>query len=196
MLGRLTIGVMLIAMGILAILDNIPTLALEPQPRHYMALAVTILGLGLVVGGFVGRARGLILLGIVLVPTMLFSPAFEYNWNSEQFNRVVRPLTFAELEDSYNIDVGSIVVDLRRLPWDGEEVDLDVEVDAGNIEIIIPDGVGLVGQASLDVGQVSALGQVSGGVGRPSLTFDEPGPLGTLDLSAVADVGNISIING
>jgi phage shock protein PspC (stress-responsive transcriptional regulator) len=195
-LGRITIGMMLIGMGILAILDNIPALALEPQPRHYMALAVTILGLGLVVGGFAGRARGLILLGIVLVPTMLFSPVFEYNWNSEDFNREIRPLTFAELADSYTIDVGSIVIDLRRLPWDGEEIDLDVEVDAGNIEIIIPDGVGLVGEASLDVGQVTALGQVSAGLGRPSLTFDEPGSRGTLDLSAIADVGNISIING
>ena len=195
-LGRITIGVILIGMGVLAILDNIPALALEPQPRHYMALAVTILGLGLVVGGFVGRARGLILLGIVLVPTMLFSPVFEYNWNSEEFNRIVRPLTFAELEDSYSIDVGSIVIDLRRLPWEGEVVDLEVEVDAGNIEIIIPDGVGLVGEASLDVGQVAALDQVSAGLGRPTLIFDEPGSLGTLDLSAIADVGNISIING
>jgi len=195
-LGRLTIGMMLIGMGILAILDNIPALALEPQPRHYLALAVTILGLGLVVGGFVGRARGLILLGIVLVPTMLFSPVVEYNWDSGDFNRQIRPLTFAELEDSYSIDVGSIVIDLRRLPWDGEEIDLDVEVDAGNIEVIIPDGVGLVGEASLDVGQVTALGQVSAGMGRPTLTFNEPGLRGTLDLSVIADVGNISIVNG
>jgi phage shock protein PspC (stress-responsive transcriptional regulator) len=195
-LGRITIGMMLIGMGILAILDNIPTLALEPQPRHYMALAVTILGLGLVVGGFAGRARGLILLGIVLVPTMLFSPVFEYNWNSEDFNREIRPVSFAELEDSYVIDVGSILIDLRRLPWDGEEIDLDVEVDAGNIEIIIPEGVGLIGEASLDVGQVTALDQVAGGVGGPSLAFDQPGLRGTLVLSAVADVGNINIING
>ena len=202
-LGRITIGVILIGMGILAILDNIPVLALEPQPRHYMALAVTILGLGLVVGGFVGRARGLILVGIVLVPTLLFSPVVEYNWNLGDFNnppptanREIRPSTFAELEDSYSIDVGSIVIDLRRLPWDGEEIDLDVEVDAGNIEVIIPDGVGLVGEASLDVGQVSALGQVSAGLDRPTLTFDEPGSRGTLDLSAIADIGNISIING
>ncbi|HSK06688.1 MAG TPA: PspC domain-containing protein, partial [Acidimicrobiia bacterium] len=58
-LGRITIGVMLVGLGVLAILDNITMLNLEPQPRHYMALAVTILGLGLVAGGFVGRARWL-----------------------------------------------------------------------------------------------------------------------------------------
>ena len=194
-LGRITIGVMLVGLGVLAILDNITMLALEPQPRHYMALAVTILGLGLVAGGFVGRARWLILLGVVMVPTMLFSPVFEYNWNSDNFDRTVRPVTFAELEGPYHIDVGNLVVDLRQLPWDGQSIDLDLSVDAGNIEVIVPDGVGLVGEASLDVGQVTVLDRVSAGIGNPTLTFDEPGPLGTVELDASADVGNISIIN-
>ena len=195
-LGRITIGVMLVGLGVLAILDNITMLNLEPQPRHYMALAVTILGLGLVAGGFVGRARWLILLGVVMVPTMLFSPVFEYNWNSDNFDRTIRPVTFAELDSSYSIDVGSLVVDLRQLPWDGQSIDLDLSVDAGNIELIVPDGVGLVGEASLDVGQVTVLDRVTAGIGNPTLTFDDPGPLGTVELDATADVGNITVING
>jgi phage shock protein PspC (stress-responsive transcriptional regulator) len=195
-LGRITIGVILVGLGVLAILDNITMLDLEPQPRHYMALAVTILGLGLVAGGFVGRARWLILLGVVMVPTMLFSPVFEYNWNSDNFDRTIRPVTFAELDGSYSIDVGSLVVDLRQLPWDGQSIDLDLSVDAGNIEVIVPDGVGLVGEASLDVGQVTVLDRVTAGIGNPTLIFDDPGPLGTVELDASADVGNISVING
>lgn len=194
-LGRITIGVILVGLGILAILDNITMLDLEPQPRHYMALAVTILGLGLVAGGFVGRARWLILLGVVMVPTMLFSPVFEYNWNSDNFDRTIRPASFAELEGSYSIDVGNLVVDLRQLPWDGQSIDLDLSVDAGSIEVIVPDGVGLVGEASLDVGQVTVLDRVSAGIGNPTLSFDEPGSLGTVELDVSGDVGNISVTN-
>lgn len=194
-LGRITIGVILVGLGVLAILDNITMFNLEPQPRHYMALAVTILGLGLVAGGFIGRARWLILLGVVMVPTMLFSPVFEYNWNSDNFDRTISPASFAELEGSYSIDVGNLVVDLRQLPWDGQSIDLDLSVDAGNIEVIVPDGVGLVGEASLDVGQVTVLDRVSAGIGNPTLSFDEPGPLGTVELDASGDVGNISVIN-
>lgn len=194
-LGRITIGVILVGLGILAILDNITMFDLEPQPRHYMALAVTILGLGLVAGGFIGRARWLILLGVVMVPTMLFSPVFEYNWNSDNFDRTIRPASFAELEGSYSIDVGNLVVDLRQLPWDGQSIDLDLSVDAGSIEVIVPDGVGLVGEASLDVGQVTVLDRVSAGIGNPTLSFDEPGSLGTVELDASGDVGNISVTN-
>jgi phage shock protein PspC (stress-responsive transcriptional regulator) len=192
-LGRLTIGVMLIGVGILAILDNIPALALEPQPRHYMALAVTILGLGLVVGGFVGRARGLILLGIVLVPTMLFSPAFEYDWNTDSFDRTVAPDAFAELDTSYNLDVGNLVIDLSDLPWDGEVIQLDVRVDAGNIEILLPDEVGVVGKATVDVGRVAGLGRESSGLGNPTIEMDEPGFRGTVELDAAVNAGNIEI---
>jgi phage shock protein PspC (stress-responsive transcriptional regulator) len=192
-LGRITIGVMLVSLGVLAILDNIPGLPIEPQPRHYMALATVVIGLGLIVGGFVGRARWLILIGALLVPTLLFSPVFEYEWNSEEFDRTVSPDTFAELEDSYALDVGNLVIDLTDLPWDGETVDLEARVDAGNIEIWIPPGVGLEGEASVDLGHVGAFGRESSGLGNPTLQFDNPGPVGTVVLDAAVDLGNIDI---
>ncbi|HEU5111802.1 MAG TPA: PspC domain-containing protein [Acidimicrobiia bacterium] len=192
-LGRITIGVVLVSLGILAILDNIPGVPIEPQPRHYIALATVIIGLGLIVGGFVGRARWLILIGALLVPTLLFSPVFEYNWNSEEFDRTVSPDEFAELEDSYSLDVGNLVIDLTDLPWDGETVDLEARVDAGNIEIWIPLGVGLEGEAMVDIGRVGAFGRETSGLGNPTLQFDRPGPEGTVVLDASVDVGNIDI---
>jgi phage shock protein PspC (stress-responsive transcriptional regulator) len=192
-LGRITIGVVLIGLGILAILDNIPGIPIEPQPRHYVALAVTILGVGLIVGGFVGRARWLIIPAAILIPTVLFSPAFEYEWNSENFDRSYAPDSFDELESGYTQEVGNLVIDLSDLPWDGEEIDLAASVDAGNLEIILPPGVGLEGEATVDVGRVAAFGRESSGLGGPGLTFDNPGPEGTVVLDAEVDLGNIDI---
>jgi phage shock protein PspC (stress-responsive transcriptional regulator) len=192
-LGRITIGLVLVSLGVLAILDNIPGIPIEPQPRHYIALATVVVGLGLIVGGFVGRARWLILIGALLVPTLLFSPVFEYEWNTDDFDRTVSPDTFAELEDSYALEVGNLVIDLTDLPWDGETVDLEARVDAGNIEIWIPPGVGLEGEASVDVGHVGAFGRESSGLGGPTLEFDTPGPAGTVVLDATVDLGNIDI---
>jgi phage shock protein PspC (stress-responsive transcriptional regulator) len=192
-LGRITLGVMLIGAGVLAILDNIASLPIHAEPRHYMALTVTILGLGLMVGGFMGRARWLILVGVILVPTMLFSPAFEYDWSADTFDRIYSPDSFGELRDSYVQDVGNLRIDLTHLPWSGQEVVLDVEVDAGNIDLVIPPGVGIVGEATVDVGQVSAPPREVVGLGTPTLTFDEPGDRGTIDLDARVDVGSINI---
>jgi phage shock protein PspC (stress-responsive transcriptional regulator) len=192
-LGRITIGVMLISLGVLAILDNISGIAIAPQPRHYMALAITVLGVGLMVGGFVGRARWLILAAVVMVPSMMFSSVFEYDWNSDTFGQSVAPETFAELDEIYFVEIGSLQIDLTELPWDGREIDLEARVDAGNIEIHLPEGVGLVGEASVDAGRVASNGRESAGVGSPGLRFDNPGSLGTVNLDASVDIGNIEI---
>jgi phage shock protein PspC (stress-responsive transcriptional regulator) len=194
LLGRMTIGVMLLSLGVLAILDNIPGIPLEPEPRHYMALAVTVLGVGLLVGGFVGRARWLILLAVVMVPTMLFSPVFEYSWTSDDFDRRISPAAFDDLQTNYHFDVGSLYIDLTDLPWEGQSIEIDASVDAGNIEIRIPDEVGLIGEASVDVGRVASDGRESAGLGNPTLRFnDDTGTLGTVNLDATVDIGNIEI---
>ena len=192
-LGRITLGVLLVGLGVLAILDNIPGLPIEAHPRHYVALAVTLLGVGLIVGGFVGRARWLIIPAAILIPTVLFSPAFEYEWSDENFDRSYFPDSFEELESGYTQEIGNVMIDLTGLPWDGEEVDLSVSVDAGNIEILVPPGVGLVGEATVDVGRVAAFGRESSGLGGPSLTFNRPGPDGNVLLDAEVDLGNIEI---
>lgn len=192
-LGRITIGVMLLAMGVLAVLDNFEGVPVYPEPRHYLALAVTILGVGLLVGAIAGRARWLILVAVVLVPTMLFSPAFEYEWTSETFDEFHSPTTFDEVNEFYSLDIGNLVIDLTELPWDGELIDINARVDAGNIEIRIPHSVGLVGNASVDIGHVGAPDRESSGLGNPNLAFDDPRQAGTVNLDAHVDLGNIDI---
>ena len=192
-LGRLTIGFMPLGMGVLAVLDNISAIAIDAEPRHYLALAVTTLGVGLLVGAVVGRARWLILVAVIALPTLLFSPVFEFDWNSEEFDRNITPIAFVALEPMYSIDVGNLVIDLRDLPWDGQTVDLNVHVDAGNLEIYVPDGVAIVGEASVDIGRVAAPGRESAGLGNPRLVFDYAGELGLVNIDATVDIGNIEI---
>jgi hypothetical protein len=192
-LGRLTIGVALLGLGVLAILDNFDVFAVEIEPRHYLALAVTIIGVGLLVGSIVGRARWLILLGAIMIPTLMFSPVFETEWNRANFDRTEVPTTFDQVQRTYELDLGSMVIDLRQLPWDGEEIPLTASIDAGNLEIFLPDGVGIIGTASVDAGEVSEPGRSSSGIGDPSLDWQETGELGTVLLDAEVNLGNIEI---
>lgn len=193
MLGRLTIGFILVGLGVLAVLDNIEGLPIEAHPRHYMGLAVTILGVGLLVGSIAGRARWLILVGAILVPTLIFSPAFEYGWSDVNVERQIRPLTVAEIEPVSSIDFGTLVIDLRDIAWEGETVDLDASVDIGRIVIYLPDGVGISGGASVDIGRVAEPGRSTGGLGDPRLEWDEQGVLGTVLLDAEVNIGSIEI---
>lgn len=190
-LGRLTIGAMLLAMGGLAVLDTV--VGINIGPRHYLALAVTVVGVGLLVGSVVGRARWLILVGAVLVPTLLFSPLFDSGWRWSGVDRYLAPVEIAEVETSYQADLGSLVIDLTQLPWDGEEIPVDIRMSAGSVRLYLPDEVGIVGTARVDVGRVWEPGRSSAGISNPALTWDEPGELGTVLLEARVDVGEIRI---
>ena len=193
LLGRLTIGLMLLGAGILAVVANTTDLV-RAEPRHYLALAVTILGLGLIVGALAGRARWLILLGMVLLPTLLFSPVFEWDWTSDNFDRTVVVESFDQLEEAYSINVGSLVIDLTHLPWEGKEISLSARVDAGNIEVLVPHDVGITGTASVEVGRVGGPdGHSVSGLGDPNITFNIPGSAGNVDLDLAVDVGNIDV---
>lgn len=193
MLGRLTLGAALVAAGILAVLDNIATLPIDAGPRHYLALIVAVLGLGLILGAFIGRARWLILLGVLLIPTLLASPAFEYDWRSDEFDVRILPLDFDQLNETYAIEVGSLTIDLSQLPWNGETIRLNARADAGDIDIFVPEGVGIRGQATADAGRVASEGRIAAGIGRPTLDFFEDGDLGSVLLDVSVDVGNIDI---
>ena len=187
---------MLLGMGVLAILDNIPDIAIDAEPRHYLALAVTILGIGLLVGAVAGRARWLILVAIVMIPTLMFSPVFEWDWSSDSYDVYEAPATFTEVDGVYSLDVGNLVIDLTDLPWDGETVTLTASVDVGNLELRVPRNVDVVGEASVDIGRVGGPGRESAGLGNPHLEFNETsGDLGTLLLDAHVDLGNIDIFN-
>ncbi len=192
-LGRLTMGAILVGLGGLAILDNIPALAIDANPRHYMALAVTILGVGLLVGSIIGRARWLILVGVIMIPSLIFNTALDYDWDSPEFNREVTPVAFEEVEPNVRVDVGRLFIDLTELPWDGEEVVLDADVSVGSLQITVPDGVGIVGRAGVNIGRVEEPGRSASGLGDRQLTWNEPGPLGTLFLDAEVNIGNLEI---
>jgi len=58
LLGRLTLGTVFIGLGIMAMLDTSDVI--RPSFSHYMALALGIVGVGLLVGSVYGRSRGLI----------------------------------------------------------------------------------------------------------------------------------------
>jgi phage shock protein PspC (stress-responsive transcriptional regulator) len=191
MLGRVTFGVMAIALGVLALLDNTTTLV-DPSARHYIALAMTVLGIGLITGAVIGRARWLILVGVLGLPFLFGSPALEYDfedWGSA--TEYQTPTEFADLQQ-YDHSIGRFVLDLRELPWNGEEVDLVVSMSIGELLIMLPDDVSVTGTADVGIGHVEFGSDQSSGLG-PELALNAAGNNGTLNLDAKLGIGEIDI---
>lgn len=163
-LGRITIGVTVIALGLLAVLDRM-SVAVGAEPRHYLALAVATLGLGVLVGTFYGKARWLIPIGLLLIPPMVAASVAEAGVGSWQSPQVVRPERFAALASLYEQPLGEMVVDLTELPWNGETVEVRAELGIGRLLLLVPAGVAIEASGEVGIGAFTSINSTEGGFG-------------------------------
>jgi hypothetical protein len=140
-LGRVTLSVALVVVGLLvgwnAATDS------DVPGRIVFAAALGVVGLGLVVGAVAGRARGLVVWGVLL--TALASVAAvvpDVPMNGGIGDRTWRPATVADLRSEYQLGIGDMELDLSRLDLtDAGRLRVDVRQGVGDMTVVIPDDV-------------------------------------------------------
>ena len=197
-LGRVFAGVAVIAVGVLGLFDEVIA-GFHPDLHHYVALALGVIGLGVVVGAWFGRPAGLVTLGIVLIPVLLLSRLAEaggVNIISMEFTSVGnvqhRPGSVEDIRESYELGVGGLTIDLREVDFAGHTVAMATEVGIGEVVVRLPEGVsadvsGHVGMGTLQVGDWDR-----GGIGvEADLRLE--GSAGTLVLDSEVGIGEIEV---
>jgi phage shock protein PspC (stress-responsive transcriptional regulator) len=166
----------------------------------YAALPLAVVGAMLLLGAFVGRPGGLVLLGSLLVPALAVTTVVDsVHW--EERTQRHTPLTAAEVRDSYTIGNGRMVVDLSRVadPAALAGRHLDITGKAGEIRVILPPGVRTDVDASLKfAGSVEAGGLRDDSGFSPDLTTTLYPPGATtsgpsMSLDVHARVGHLEI---
>jgi phage shock protein PspC (stress-responsive transcriptional regulator) len=186
-----TLALILLAEGVLGTLDlaGVPV-----TDSAYPALALGITALMLLVGAFYGRAGGLILIGLVAtVVTVGATVAGEYD--GERIDQT--PLTAAQVDDSYSVGSGEVVLDLSRVR-DVEDLDgrdLEVHAGFGRVEVVLPDGVDVAIDARVEgPGHLAVLGGDRGGVNIEEQSSVDGGvDAPRLDLEAWVGVGEVEV---
>ncbi len=189
-LGRLTLGAMLVTIGIMAAVD-VSDLT-HPSSRHYFAAAILVIGIGLLIGTFFGRSRGLIVFGLLLTPIVLVAALADIRFDGEFGDIDVIAASPDDLEASYHLAGGDIYLDLRRLELAGETVTIDADVSAGQIEVLLPTEYLVEIDGEVRLGELDILGRTSGGFGR-SRTATRPGTGGTVNLILDAGIGTVAV---
>jgi phage shock protein PspC (stress-responsive transcriptional regulator) len=199
-LGRITLGLTLVAAGGVALADQISPL-IDAAPRHYLAVAVLTVGLGLMVGTIWGRARWLIVVGLLLLPALFGSHAAEFGFvegpegftgglvYGAAFGKIELEVTEeSELEPEYRVGFGTITLDLSRLSLT-EPRRSEVSVGAGDITVIVPENLNIALDAASGLGSVELFGERH--LGRVEHSSDREGPL--LELVLRTGAGEIVI---
>jgi hypothetical protein len=147
---------MLVGLGALALASTAWGVAVDPG--LYAGVAMGSIGIGLLVGTWFGRARFLIVLGVLLLPfawmASFVDVPLQGPWGSHRFS----PASAAEVQETYHVSGGELVLDLSRLESDGDPITVAADVGVGELRVYVPDGASVDLDASVGGGAMSILG--------------------------------------
>lgn len=184
-----TLALIALSEGLLGIID---LAGADVATSAYPALAVGICGVMLLVGSFFGRAGGIIVVGLVSAVVLAITTAVGH-WDVDRTTPT--PASAAMVEDTYSMNNGEIILDLRDVSdvnaLDGRTIELDGE--AGHIEVILPRFLGATVHADIDgPGNIRLFGDETGdwgftksatnGLDQPHITIDAQLNVGEIEV--------------
>jgi phage shock protein PspC (stress-responsive transcriptional regulator) len=189
-----TLALVAIALGSLGLYDAAGGSVVDSA---YPALALAVVGAMLVLGAVVGRAGGLILLGILSALALgVTSVADSVGWSGDDGERLsVTPTSAAEVRSDYAVHSGRVFVDLSEVR-DPQELDgrvIDVHASAGEVVVVLPDGIRSEVDADIDgPGQIDLPDNDSGGIDN-ALDGSYGSGSGTVTITTRLSVGHIDV---
>lgn len=192
-LGQITFFTMLFVLGMLALID---VAGVTVSVSAYFAAALVTLAAGLIVGAWIGRARGLIFLALLATLGLAVSSGTE-RWGGDFSNEVLRPRSVAAVADRYDFPLGNETIDLRGVDFTGAQQDTTITMKAGQVRVLLPDNVDTTASVDVVRGRAQIFGRDFSGndVGTQSVTdtgADGPGG-GTLRLTISMNAGNVEV---
>jgi phage shock protein PspC (stress-responsive transcriptional regulator) len=189
-----TLALIAFTEGVLGIVD----LAGVPiADSAYAAVAVGVIGVMLVVGSVIGRAGGLIFLGL-LASVVLAAGTASDQWDTQQM--IHTPKTADEVVDSYYLETGEQVIDLTEVS-DIEELDgqtIKVSGEVGGISVVVPEDVDVHVTADVDgPGGYDLFDEQGGGIDwHRTATYDGGTNVPSIEIDASLSVGAIKVDTG
>jgi phage shock protein PspC (stress-responsive transcriptional regulator) len=160
----------------------------------YVAVALAVVALGLLVGTLVGDGGPLIAIGIVLATVLAVGSVFPSGRIGTQ--RPV-PTAAADVEPHYRHGIGELHLDLTQVSDPDLLAGRTIHVDAGigQTTVIVPDGLKVAVDTHLRAGQVDLFGRMDNGT-DVSMADANDGPDGTaLTIDIDQKVGQIEVIS-
>ncbi|MFJ8432675.1 PspC domain-containing protein [Kitasatospora sp. NPDC094019] len=164
-----------------------------------LATALLVIGLTLLVGAKFGRARRLVVPGVLLTVALTAIGQSSVSAQNLLGERTWTAVSAVQLEAKYTLGVGSARLDLGGLDPAGATLATEVELGAGDMTVTVPSDVTVNVRTEVGLGQVQVPGLDSpdNGPGKRSyqvLPANGQTSKGTLDLALRIGLGNIKVV--
>jgi hypothetical protein len=188
-LTGLTLSVAAIAVAITVLASE----STESNWTTYVAVALGVVAVGLLVGTFFGRPGPLIPIGILLTILLAVGSLMP---SAGMGDKEVEPLNAASVDGSYRHGLGDFRFDLTHVN-DAEQLlgsTIELENGAGDITVTVPDDLNVAIDAQVDAGEIRTFNRKTSGTDvtlvRPA---DDPGQP-TLTIKIRETFGGIEVI--
>jgi len=158
----LTFSALLVALGTAALLDLSGAIDLPAQ--GFVAIALVVTGTGLLVGGWYGRSRGLIALGLLLTLAASTVRVLDVPLRGGDGEVRWQPTSVEQLNDPYHLRTGSAVIDLTALEFGEGGHTVNTSVGVGELIVLVPAGVRTRVLGHLGAGTATVFGRGYDGV--------------------------------
>jgi phage shock protein PspC (stress-responsive transcriptional regulator) len=191
-LGWFVLGMALAAAGLLATLDQAGAISL--RPGQYMGLILAILGGGMLVGAWMGRARWLAIPALLLLPFVIAASLIHVPFRGGFGDRVYRPATAADLRSEYRMVAGHLTIDLSRMDLGTSTVTIHASVVAGRLDVVVPSDPTVIVTGTVSAGSADLFGRNRDGTSVPLATVNTGTPeSGTLRLDLGSTYGYVRV---
>jgi Cell wall-active antibiotics response 4TMS YvqF len=193
-IARIVLPVVALAVGVLGMID---LAGADVAASAYVALPLTIVGLGLIVRAWYGRGWSLAVFGAILALALVIVTAAERADEVATTASTWRPLTVDQVDATYAANVGDAVLDMSGVDFSGQNKEVQVNLGAGNLTIVVSSRVDVQADIQVNLGNAVVFGEQWGGIGQSRHTVTDLGSDGTgggeLVLRATVNVGNVEV---
>ena len=196
-LGAVTLSLAALTAGVMVLAHAYGAHAFTPA--RILAVTLVVVGGGLVVGTWIGRARWLALIGILLALALAVTAATDDP--SDTFRGGLGDRTWTvpatATAPTYRLGIGEATLDLRQLTATGPHLVVHAHVGAGHLIVLVPDDVPLRLHAKARVGDITEFG-VSLDDGDHAERTRTYGPAGDprVEVEAAVTAGQVEVRHG
>ncbi len=152
-LGPLTLALLLLFLGGAVFADRMEWV--DVDVAVFLGICLIIIGVALALSAFLGRARGLIMLGVFLLPIAWTVNAIDLTWWDGVGERQYTVNTPGDLQDEYRFGMGELIVDLSRLDLAGETRNLAVGLTIGEAVVYVPEDMHVIVDLDGRMGEIA-----------------------------------------
>jgi phage shock protein PspC (stress-responsive transcriptional regulator) len=160
-LTPVTLSVLLIGAGVVALLHEVD--AIDVNLTVVLAIGLGIVALALIASAWIGRARGLIFVGLLLAAATGLSSVVDVPLHGGWGERHYHPTSSSLLARNYELAGGQLFLNLRDLPVRGVER-VKATLGFGQLDVDVPSDVRVVVRAHAGAGSLQLFGRDDDGI--------------------------------